>query len=170
MVIMNAATSVITTRSPYIARVSMTIPQVSAPMAEPIEAAGLPPILRGGRGTQDLDLPQPEPAPATEGAPPTVVSGAPEGARFAFMGDEPTRDVWRVEERYELGPEPDSPAALMVHTTYGAWRADDTSPIPFDGPFMTDKKSVPAAGHSAPSSARHAARQAEIVADASTGC
>jgi septum site-determining protein MinC len=36
---------------------------------EPIEAAGLPPILRGGRGTQDLDLPQPEPAPATEGAP-----------------------------------------------------------------------------------------------------
>jgi septum site-determining protein MinC len=36
---------------------------------EPIEAAGLPPILRGGRGTQDLDLPEPEPAPATEGAP-----------------------------------------------------------------------------------------------------
>jgi septum site-determining protein MinC len=36
---------------------------------EPIEAAGLPPILRAGRGTQDLDLPQPEPAPATEGAP-----------------------------------------------------------------------------------------------------
>jgi septum site-determining protein MinC len=35
---------------------------------EPIEAAGLPPILRGGRGTQDLDLPEPEPAPATEGA------------------------------------------------------------------------------------------------------
>ena len=34
MVISNAATSVITTRSPYIARVSMTIPQVSAPMAE----------------------------------------------------------------------------------------------------------------------------------------
>jgi len=25
---------------------------------------GLPPILRGGRGTQDLDLPEPEPAPA----------------------------------------------------------------------------------------------------------
>jgi septum site-determining protein MinC len=36
---------------------------------EPIETAGLPPILRGGRGTQDLDLPQPEPAPPTEGAP-----------------------------------------------------------------------------------------------------
>ena len=36
---------------------------------EPIEAAGLPPILRGGRGTQDLDLPEPEPVPATEGAP-----------------------------------------------------------------------------------------------------
>jgi branched-chain amino acid transport system substrate-binding protein len=34
MIISNAATSVITTRSPYIARVSMTIPQVSAPMAE----------------------------------------------------------------------------------------------------------------------------------------
>ena len=33
MIISNAATSVITTRSPYIARVSMTIPQVSAPMA-----------------------------------------------------------------------------------------------------------------------------------------
>jgi septum site-determining protein MinC len=31
---------------------------------EPTEAAGLPPILRGGRGTQDLDLPEPEPAPA----------------------------------------------------------------------------------------------------------
>ena len=34
MIISNAATSAITTRSPYIARVSMTIPQVSAPMAE----------------------------------------------------------------------------------------------------------------------------------------
>lgn len=34
MVISNAATSVITARSPYIARVSMTIPQVSAPMAQ----------------------------------------------------------------------------------------------------------------------------------------
>jgi len=33
MIISNAATSAITTRSPYIARVSMTIPQVSAPMA-----------------------------------------------------------------------------------------------------------------------------------------
>jgi branched-chain amino acid transport system substrate-binding protein len=34
MIIMNAATSVITTRSPYIARFSMTLPQVSAPMAD----------------------------------------------------------------------------------------------------------------------------------------
>jgi branched-chain amino acid transport system substrate-binding protein len=34
MVISNAATSAITTRSPYVARVSMTIPQVSAPMAQ----------------------------------------------------------------------------------------------------------------------------------------
>jgi len=33
MVIMNAATSVITTRSPYIVRVSMTLPQVTAPLA-----------------------------------------------------------------------------------------------------------------------------------------
>jgi branched-chain amino acid transport system substrate-binding protein len=34
MIISNAATSAITTRSPYVARVSMTIPQVSAPMAD----------------------------------------------------------------------------------------------------------------------------------------
>ena len=34
MVISNAATSSITTKSPYITRVSMTIPQVSAPMAQ----------------------------------------------------------------------------------------------------------------------------------------
>jgi branched-chain amino acid transport system substrate-binding protein len=33
MIVMNAATSVITTRSPYIARFSMTLSQVSAPMA-----------------------------------------------------------------------------------------------------------------------------------------
>jgi branched-chain amino acid transport system substrate-binding protein len=33
MVIMNAATSIITTKSPYIARVSMTLPQVTAPIA-----------------------------------------------------------------------------------------------------------------------------------------
>jgi branched-chain amino acid transport system substrate-binding protein len=33
MIVMNAATSVITTKSHYIARVSMTLPQVSAPMA-----------------------------------------------------------------------------------------------------------------------------------------
>ena len=31
MVVMNAATSVITTRSPYIIRTSMTLPQVTAP-------------------------------------------------------------------------------------------------------------------------------------------
>ncbi len=34
MVVMNAATSVITTRSPYIIRVSMTLPQVTEPMAQ----------------------------------------------------------------------------------------------------------------------------------------
>jgi len=34
MVIMNAATSVITTKSPYIVRVSFTLPQVTAPLAE----------------------------------------------------------------------------------------------------------------------------------------
>jgi branched-chain amino acid transport system substrate-binding protein len=34
MVIMNAATSVITTKSPYIVRVSFTLPQVTAPIAE----------------------------------------------------------------------------------------------------------------------------------------
>ena len=33
MIIMNAATSIITTKSPYIARLSMTLPQVTAPMA-----------------------------------------------------------------------------------------------------------------------------------------
>lgn len=33
MIIMNAATSIITTKSPYIARVSFTLPQVAAPMA-----------------------------------------------------------------------------------------------------------------------------------------
>ena len=33
MIVMNAATSIITTKSEYIARVSMTLPQVSAPMA-----------------------------------------------------------------------------------------------------------------------------------------
>jgi branched-chain amino acid transport system substrate-binding protein len=33
MVVMNAASSVVTTRSPYIARLSMSLPQVSAPMA-----------------------------------------------------------------------------------------------------------------------------------------
>jgi branched-chain amino acid transport system substrate-binding protein len=34
MVIMNAATSIITTKSPYIVRVSMTLPQVTQPMAQ----------------------------------------------------------------------------------------------------------------------------------------
>jgi septum site-determining protein MinC len=39
--------------------------------AESIDStAGLPPVLRGGRGTQDLDLPEPEPAPAAAPAPP----------------------------------------------------------------------------------------------------
>ena len=33
MIIINAATSIITTKSPYIARMSMTLPQISAPMA-----------------------------------------------------------------------------------------------------------------------------------------
>ncbi|HEX7558854.1 MAG TPA: ABC transporter substrate-binding protein, partial [Usitatibacter sp.] len=33
MIVMNAASSVVTTRSPYIARFSMALPQVSAPMA-----------------------------------------------------------------------------------------------------------------------------------------
>src|SRR5258705_5366274 len=33
MIIMNAATSIITTKSPYIVRVSMTLPQVTQPMA-----------------------------------------------------------------------------------------------------------------------------------------
>ena len=33
-IIMNAATSIITTKSPYIARVSFTLPQVTAPLAE----------------------------------------------------------------------------------------------------------------------------------------
>jgi len=36
---------------------------------EPSEVAGLPPILRGGRGTQDPDLRESEPAPAAEAAP-----------------------------------------------------------------------------------------------------
>jgi len=34
MIVMNAAASTITTKSPYVARVSMTLPQVTAPMAE----------------------------------------------------------------------------------------------------------------------------------------
>ena len=34
MIVMNAAISVITTKSPYIARVSMTLAQVTAPMAQ----------------------------------------------------------------------------------------------------------------------------------------
>ncbi|HTE51782.1 MAG TPA: ABC transporter substrate-binding protein [Kofleriaceae bacterium] len=34
MIIMNAATSIITTKSPYIVRFSMTLPQVSAPLGE----------------------------------------------------------------------------------------------------------------------------------------
>lgn len=34
MIIMNAATSIITTKSPYVARVSFTLPQVTAPLAQ----------------------------------------------------------------------------------------------------------------------------------------
>jgi branched-chain amino acid transport system substrate-binding protein len=34
MIVMNAATSIITTKSPYIVRVSMTLPQVTQPMAQ----------------------------------------------------------------------------------------------------------------------------------------
>src|SRR5262245_39130926 len=34
MIIMNAATSIITTKSPYIARVSVTLPQLTAPLAQ----------------------------------------------------------------------------------------------------------------------------------------
>ncbi|HEY0989434.1 MAG TPA: ABC transporter substrate-binding protein [Kofleriaceae bacterium] len=34
MIIMNAATSVITTKSPYVVRISLTLPQVSAPMGD----------------------------------------------------------------------------------------------------------------------------------------
>jgi branched-chain amino acid transport system substrate-binding protein len=34
MIVMNAATSILTTKSPYIARFSMTLPQVTAPMAD----------------------------------------------------------------------------------------------------------------------------------------
>lgn len=41
MVISNAATSSITTKSPYVTRVSMTIPQVSAPMAQWALANGI---------------------------------------------------------------------------------------------------------------------------------
>jgi branched-chain amino acid transport system substrate-binding protein len=41
MVISNAATSAITTKSPYVTRVSMTIPQVSAPMAQWALANGI---------------------------------------------------------------------------------------------------------------------------------
>ncbi|HKU87551.1 MAG TPA: ABC transporter substrate-binding protein [Casimicrobiaceae bacterium] len=41
MIISNAATSSITTKSPYVTRVSMTIPQVSAPMAQWALANGI---------------------------------------------------------------------------------------------------------------------------------
>ena len=34
MIIMNAATSIITTKSPYIVRISLTLPQISAPMGD----------------------------------------------------------------------------------------------------------------------------------------
>ena len=45
MVIMNAATSIITTKSPYIVRVSMTLPQVTQPIGEERHQEGL---HRGG--------------------------------------------------------------------------------------------------------------------------
>lgn len=41
MIVMNAATSAITTKSPYIARVSMTLPQVTAPLAEWAAKSGI---------------------------------------------------------------------------------------------------------------------------------
>jgi branched-chain amino acid transport system substrate-binding protein len=41
MIIMNAATSIITTRSPYIARFSMTLPQVSAPLGQWAAKSGI---------------------------------------------------------------------------------------------------------------------------------
>src|SRR5450631_3633673 len=41
MVIMNAATSIITTKSPYIVRVSMTLPQVTQPMAQWAAKSGI---------------------------------------------------------------------------------------------------------------------------------
>lgn len=48
-----------------------------------------------------------------------------EHATLEFMGDEPVQDVFDCQETYELGPEPDSPASLVVRTTYRSWRADD---------------------------------------------
>lgn len=41
MVIMNAATSIITTRSPYLARVSMTLPQITSPLGEWARKSGV---------------------------------------------------------------------------------------------------------------------------------
>jgi branched-chain amino acid transport system substrate-binding protein len=41
MIVMNAASSVITTKSPYIARVSFTLPQVTAPLAEWAAKSGI---------------------------------------------------------------------------------------------------------------------------------
>ncbi|MEN3275020.1 MAG: branched-chain amino acid transport system substrate-binding protein, partial [Massilia sp.] len=41
MIVMNAATSVITTKSDYIARFSMTLPQISAPMADWADKNGI---------------------------------------------------------------------------------------------------------------------------------
>lgn len=43
---------------------------------------------------------------------------------LVFMGEEPVRDVFRVDETYQLGDTPTDPAELTVTTTYGAWRAD----------------------------------------------
>jgi branched-chain amino acid transport system substrate-binding protein len=41
MIVMNAATSVITTRSPYIVRVSMTLPQITVPLAHWAPKSGI---------------------------------------------------------------------------------------------------------------------------------
>ncbi|HEY8572465.1 DUF3857 domain-containing protein [Phenylobacterium sp.] len=45
-------------------------------------------------------------------------------AELEWMGDDPVVESWQVDETYELGPEPGSPATLEVTTVYGAWRAD----------------------------------------------
>ncbi|MDB5423020.1 MAG: hypothetical protein JWQ29_436 [Phenylobacterium sp.] len=46
------------------------------------------------------------------------------GSELEPMGEEPVRDTWTVDERYELGPAPNLPATLTVTTTFGYWRAE----------------------------------------------